>query len=183
MADKKIQNELLEDNTKLSDELDNLKKQQLELDVEIKALTTKFTKVQNERNAFDKLHKMKVENINKYVFKHGLIINKRYFVFSLQQELQLLQERQQNFSKNVNCSYSLKSKIVKMLPLVSGNNDMESFVDVDTTMTTALTSELVEKIVDEFLVLKNSMNLVELQLYEANEKIAELIENVSKKNK
>ncbi|XP_037808697.1 shootin-1 isoform X1 [Lucilia sericata] len=157
---KKIQNELLEDNTKLSDELDLLKKQHLELDVEIKGLTVKFNKVQNERNALDKLHKMKVENIN-----------------GLQQELQLLQDRQQNFSHNVNCSHSLKSKIVKMLPLLSGNNDMESIIDVDTTMATPLTSDLVEKIVDEFLVLKNSMNSVELQLYEANEKIAELIEN------
>ncbi|KAM7361343.1 uncharacterized protein ACRADG_011377 isoform 1-T2 [Cochliomyia hominivorax] len=157
---KKIQNELLEDNTKLSDELDQLKKQHLELDVEIKGLTAKFNKVQNERNALDKLHKMKVENIN-----------------NLQQELQLLQERQQNFSQNVNCSHSLKSKIVKMLPLISSNNDMESIIDVDTTMATPLTSELVEKIVDEFLSLKNSMNSVELQLYEANEKIAELIEN------
>ncbi|XP_065354159.1 uncharacterized protein LOC135948685 isoform X2 [Calliphora vicina] len=157
---KKIQNELLEDNTKLSDEMDLLKKQHLELDVEIKGLTTKFNKVQNERNALDKLHKMKVENIN-----------------GLQQELQLLQDRQQNFSTNLHCSHSLKSKIVKMLPLLSGNNDMESIIDVDTTMATPLTSDLVEKIVDEFLVLKNSMNSVELQLYEANEKISELIEN------
>lgn len=70
-----------------------------------------------------------------------------------------------------------------MLPLLSSSNEMESFVDVDTTMATPLTSELVEKIVDEFLVLKNSMNSVELQLYEANEKIAELIENVSETNK
>ena len=68
-----------------------------------------------------------------------------------------------------------------MLPLLSGNNEMESIIDLDTTMATPLTSELVEKIVDEFLSLKNSMNTVELQLYEANEKIAELIENVSKK--
>ena len=68
-----------------------------------------------------------------------------------------------------------------MLPLLSGNNEMESIIDLDTTMATPLTSELVEKIVDEFLALKNSMNTVELQLYEANEKIAELIENVSKK--
>lgn len=69
-----------------------------------------------------------------------------------------------------------------MLPLLSGNNEMESIIDLDTTMATPLTSDLVEKIVDEFLSLKNSMNIVELQLYEANEKIAELIENVSKMN-
>lgn len=94
----------------------------------------------------------------------------------------MLQERQQNFSHHANCSHSLKSKIVKMLPLLSGNNDMESIIDVDITMATPLTSELVEKIVDEFLALKNSMNTIELQLYEANEKIAELIENVSKMN-
>ncbi|TMW54316.1 hypothetical protein DOY81_000589 [Sarcophaga bullata] len=157
---KKIQNELLDENTKLTEELEKLKKHQHALDDEIKSLTTKFNKVQNERNALDKLNKMKVENIS-----------------SLQQELQLLQERQQNISYSVNCSHSLKSKIVKMLPLLSGNNEMESIIDLDTTMATPLTSELVEKIVDEFLSLKNSMNTVELQLYEANEKIAELIEN------
>ena len=67
IADKKIQNELLEDNTKLTEELEKLKKHQHALDDEIKSLTTKFNKVQNERNALDKLNKMKVENISRLV--------------------------------------------------------------------------------------------------------------------
>ena len=67
IADKKIQNELLEDNTKLTEELEKLKRHQHALDDEIKSLTTKFNKVQNERNALDKLNKMKVENISRSV--------------------------------------------------------------------------------------------------------------------
>lgn len=59
---------MLEDNTKLTEELENLKKHQQSLDDEIKNLTTKFNKTQNERNALDKLNKMKVENINGSVF-------------------------------------------------------------------------------------------------------------------
>ncbi|XP_073818245.1 uncharacterized protein isoform X9 [Musca autumnalis] len=157
---KKIQNELLEENSKMSEQLTAMKKQQSELDEEIKNLTSKFQKVQNERNALDKLHKMKVENIT-----------------SLSQELQLLKERQENISNAVVCSQSLKSKLLKLLPTLATTAEMESIIEADTTLATPLTSELVEKMVDEFMALKNSMNSVELQLYEANEKIAELIEN------
>ncbi|XP_058974080.1 myosin-2 heavy chain, non muscle isoform X2 [Musca domestica] len=157
---KKIQNDLLEENSKMSEQLESMKKQHSELDVEIKNLTVKFQKVQNERNALDKLHKMKVENIT-----------------SLSQELQLLKDRQENISNAVVCSQSLKSKLLKLLPTLASTAEMESIIEADTTLATPLTSELVEKMVDEFMALKNSMNSVELQLYEANEKIAELIEN------
>lgn len=77
------------------------------------------------------------------------------------------------------CSQSLKSKLLKLLPTLASTAEMESIIEADTTLATPLTSELVEKMVDEFMALKNSMNSVELQLYEANEKIAELIESVS----
>uniref|UniRef100_A0A1I8NPQ7 Shootin-1 n=1 Tax=Stomoxys calcitrans TaxID=35570 RepID=A0A1I8NPQ7_STOCA len=157
---KKIQNELLEENSKMSEEMAEIKKQHSDMEDEIKNLTTKFNKVQNERNALDKLHKMKVENLN-----------------NLSQELQLLQERQQTMSNAVLCSQSLKSKLLKLLPTLAANAEMESIIEADTTLTTPLTSELVEKMVDEFMALKNAMNTVELQLYEANEKVAELIEN------
>ncbi|XP_059218016.1 myosin-2 heavy chain, non muscle isoform X6 [Stomoxys calcitrans] len=157
---KKIQNELLEENSKMSEEMAEIKKQHSDMEDEIKNLTTKFNKVQNERNALDKLHKMKVENLN-----------------NLSQELQLLQERQQTMSNAVFCSQSLKSKLLKLLPTLAANAEMESIIEADTTLTTPLTSELVEKMVDEFMALKNAMNTVELQLYEANEKVAELIEN------
>lgn len=56
---------------------------------------------------------------------------------------------------------------------------MESIVEVNEAPSTVLTSSLLEKLVDEFSALKNSLNLVELQLYEANEKISELLETVS----
>lgn len=42
-----------------------------------------------------------------------------------------------------------------------------------------LNGELLEKVSDEFLDMKQALNTIELQLYEANEKIAELLENVS----
>ncbi|XP_061394701.1 myosin-2 heavy chain, non muscle [Musca vetustissima] len=157
---KKIQNELLEENSKMSEQLEAMKKQHSEMDMEIKSLTAKFQKVQNERNALDKLHKMKAENIT-----------------SLSQELQLLKDRQENMSNAVVCSHSLKSKLLKLLPTLATTAEMESIIEADTALATPLTSELVEKMVDEFMALKTSMNSVELQLYEANEKIAELIEN------
>lgn len=56
---------------------------------------------------------------------------------------------------------------------------MESIVDVEPIAALPITSDLVERLVDEFQTLKNAMNVVELQLYEANEKIAELLENVN----
>lgn len=41
-----------------------------------------------------------------------------------------------------------------------------------------MTTETVEQLVNEIGKIKTQMNNTELQLYEANEKIAELIENV-----
>lgn len=41
-----------------------------------------------------------------------------------------------------------------------------------------MTAETVEQLVSEIGKIKTQMNTTELQLYEANEKIAELIENV-----
>lgn len=98
---------------------------------------------------------------------------------SLSLELALLKERQENLTNTAVCSQSLKSKLLKILPSLSAtNNEMESLLDVDATAT-PLTSELFEKLVDEFVLMKTAMNSVELQLYEANEKISELMENVS----
>lgn len=42
-----------------------------------------------------------------------------------------------------------------------------------------VTSETIEQLINEIGKLKTQMNNTELQLYEANEKIAELIESVS----
>lgn len=42
-----------------------------------------------------------------------------------------------------------------------------------------VTAETVEQLINEIGKIKTQMNNTELQLYEANEKIAELIENVS----
>lgn len=44
-----------------------------------------------------------------------------------------------------------------------------------------VTAEIVEQLLSEIGKIKTQMNTTELQLYEANEKIAELIENVSGK--
>lgn len=49
----------------------------------------------------------------------------------------------------------------------------------DVTKCDIVTSETVEQLVNEIGKIKTQMNNTELQLYEANEKIAELIENVS----
>lgn len=43
-----------------------------------------------------------------------------------------------------------------------------------------MTTETVEQLINEIGKIKTQMNNTELQLYEANEKIAELIENVCK---
>lgn len=45
-----------------------------------------------------------------------------------------------------------------------------------------VTTETVEQLINEIGKIKTQMNNTELQLYEANEKIAELIENVSIEN-
>lgn len=42
-----------------------------------------------------------------------------------------------------------------------------------------MTADTVEQLINEIAKIKTQMNSTELQLYEANEKIAELIENVS----
>lgn len=109
----------------------------------------------------------------------------------MEQELQALQEKQKLLAATPPttphstilhaapiASASLSSKLLKIIPTL-GSNEMESIVDVEPTAELPITSDLVERLVDEFQTLKNSMNAVELQLYEANEKIAELLENVS----
>uniref|UniRef100_A0A0A1WF50 Golgin subfamily A member 3 n=1 Tax=Zeugodacus cucurbitae TaxID=28588 RepID=A0A0A1WF50_ZEUCU len=169
---KKSQNELESEKNKVLDQLSALKKQQLENETQIKELTTKFNKMSTERNALDKLHKMKIEKIS-----------------GLEQELQALQEKQKLLAATPPiaprktilhaaplASASLSSKLLKIIPTL-GSNEMESIVDVEPTAALPITSDLVERLVDEFQTLKNSMNAVELQLYEANEKIAELLEN------
>ncbi|XP_053947184.1 uncharacterized protein LOC128855946 isoform X5 [Anastrepha ludens] len=171
---KKAQTELEEKETKVREELDALKKQHLVNETQIKELTVKFNKLGSERNALDKLHKMKIEKIT-----------------SLENELQSLQENQKllasatpppsppailNVAVAPIASPSLSSKLLKIIPTLS-SGEMESIVDVEPTAALPITSDLVERLVDEFQTLKNSMNAVELQLYEANEKIAELLEN------
>lgn len=54
-----------------------------------------------------------------------------------------------------------------------------SFILDNATKCDIVTSETVEQLVNEIGKIKTQMNNTELQLYEANEKIAELIENVS----
>lgn len=49
----------------------------------------------------------------------------------------------------------------------------------DATKCDIVTTETVEHLINEIGKIKTQMNNTELQLYEANEKIAELIENVS----
>lgn len=46
-----------------------------------------------------------------------------------------------------------------------------------------VTADTVEQLINEIANIKTQMNSTELQLYEANEKIAELIENVSDNKK
>ncbi|XP_067619465.1 myosin-6-like isoform X5 [Eurosta solidaginis] len=167
---KKAQKELDEDKTKILNELDVLKAQHLENETQIMELTNKFDKIITERNALDKSHTIKIEKIN-----------------SLEQELQKLHEKQKratatpsshavDVSSGPVASASLSTKLLKIIPTLN-SSEMESIVDVEPTATLPITSDLVERLVDEFQTLKNSMNVVELQLYEANEKIAEFLEN------
>lgn len=51
--------------------------------------------------------------------------------------------------------------------------------NLDESKCDIVTSETVEQLINEIGKIKTQMNNTELQLYEANEKIAELIENVS----
>jgi len=78
----------------------------------------------------------------------------------------------------------LKRKLFKILQSGStdsadsiGTQELDSLVDVNSEGV-PITSSLVERLADEFLTLKNMTSAVELQLYEANEKMAELLEQV-----
>lgn len=81
-------------------------------------------------------------------------------------------------------SVELKRKLFKILQSGSadsadsiGTQELDSLVDANSEGV-PITSGLVERLANEFLTLKNSTNSVELQLYEANEKMAELLEQV-----
>lgn len=86
-------------------------------------------------------------------------------------------------------SMELKRNLLKILQqgstdsgdVVNDGNDLDSLVGIDGKPGVPITNALVERLVAEFLALKNTTNSVELQLYEANEKIAELVEHVSDK--
>lgn len=87
-------------------------------------------------------------------------------------------------------SMELKRNLLKILQqgstdsgdVINDGNDLDSLVGVDGKPGVPITNALVERLVAEFLALKNTTNSVELQLYEANEKIAELVEHVSDQN-
>uniref|UniRef100_A0A1A9VGF1 Shootin-1 n=1 Tax=Glossina austeni TaxID=7395 RepID=A0A1A9VGF1_GLOAU len=161
--DKKSQNELKDENTKLTEQLQNIKKQYNGIESDLKEMTIKFDKSQIERNVLDKLHKMQSEKIN-----------------SLTLELKQLERNSLTSSftevNTVTVSSNFKSKLLKVLPTPASTSEMESIVEANEAPSTVLTSSLLENLVDEFSALKNSLNLVELQLYEANEKISELLE-------
>uniref|UniRef100_A0A1B0BKX9 Uncharacterized protein n=1 Tax=Glossina palpalis gambiensis TaxID=67801 RepID=A0A1B0BKX9_9MUSC len=161
--DKKSQNDLKDENTKLAEQLQNIKKQNNVIESDLKEMTIKFDKSQIERNALDKLHKMQCEKIN-----------------SLTLELKQLERNSLTSSftevNTITVSPNFTSKLLKALPTPASTSEMESIVEVNEVPSTVLTSGLLEKLVDEFSALKNSFNLVELQLYEANEKISELLE-------
>lgn len=156
---KKLQNELLEENSKLKEELEYMRRSQNDFELRIKDMSAKLNKTTTEKSALDKLHKMKIEKIN-----------------SLTTQLQSLQENQDNLSTTLEDSMGLKSKILKLIPSLT-NNEMESLIDIeDGSRTSILTGACIERLLDEFVQLKGSLNSVELQLYEANEKISDLME-------
>ncbi|XP_030370901.1 centrosomal protein of 290 kDa isoform X3 [Scaptodrosophila lebanonensis] len=154
---------------KLVSQLEALQQRQTGFETQIKELHAKHTKMSNERNALDKLHKMKVDQIH-----------------NLTSELEHMREKQQQSPNAAPAnlligSVELKRNLLKILQQggssSTGNNEMDSLIDVDETNASVhITGALVERLVDEFLTLKNATNAVELQLYEANEKIAELLE-------
>lgn len=74
---KKSQNELKDENTKLTEQLQNIKKQYNVIESDLKEMTIKFDKSQIERNALDKLHKMQSEKINR--LRHAFIYLKVSF--------------------------------------------------------------------------------------------------------
>lgn len=157
---KKVQNELLEENVKLKEELDKMRRTQCEFELHIKEINAKLNKTTSEKLALDKLHKIKIDKIN-----------------SLTTQLQSLKENQDNLSTTLEDSMGLKSKILKLIPSLT-NNEMESLIDIEGgSRTSVLTGACIERLLDEFVQLKNNLSSVELQLYEANEKISDLMEN------
>ncbi|XP_020812983.1 uncharacterized protein LOC110187842 isoform X3 [Drosophila serrata] len=169
---KTTQEEQQAQHEKLCAQLEALQQQQTNFETQIKEMSSKFSKALNERNALDKLHKMKVDQIQ-----------------NLTSELEHIREKQtmgqvpQISPRTVFGSVELKRKLFKILQQgstdsgdsVSGGQDLDSIVDVNSDEV-PITSGLVERLADEFLTLKNATNAVELQLYEANEKMAELLE-------
>ncbi|XP_034662932.1 shootin-1 isoform X1 [Drosophila subobscura] len=168
---KTTQEEQQSQHEKLCIQMEALQQQQANFETQIKELGGKFSKALNERNALDKLHKMKVDQIQ-----------------NLTSELEHMRERQQEQEPSqgpqlVLGSAELKRKLFKILQQGStdsgdsiGHHDFDSLVDVNADGV-PITSGLVERLADEFLSLKNATNAVELQLYEANEKMAELLEH------
>ncbi|XP_023175965.2 uncharacterized protein LOC111602853 isoform X2 [Drosophila hydei] len=161
---KTTQEEQQAQHEKLCVQMELLQKQQVKFESDIKDLTVKFNKTLNERNALDKLHKMKVDQIN-----------------NLSTELDHMREKQvgQQGGASLVGSVELRRKLLKILQQDSGDiaNDLDSLVDVDANLDVPITNGHVERLVSEFFTLKHATNAVELQLYEANEKIAELVEH------
>lgn len=56
---------------------------------------------------------------------------------------------------------------------------MNDYLSDDSSKCDIVTTDTVEQLINEIGKIKTQMNSTELQLYEANEKIAELIDNVS----
>ncbi|XP_017084078.1 golgin subfamily B member 1 isoform X2 [Drosophila eugracilis] len=167
---KTTQEEQQSQHDKMCGALESLQQQQTNFEAQIKELSSKFNKALNERNALDKLHKMKVDQIH-----------------NLTSELEHIREKQQDQTpqlgpRPVFGSVELKRKLFKILQSGSADSadsittqELDSLVDVNSEGV-PITSGLVERLADEFLTLKNTTNAVELQLYEANEKMAELLE-------
>ncbi|XP_068157149.1 LOW QUALITY PROTEIN: shootin-1 [Drosophila tropicalis] len=164
---KTTQEEQQSQHEKLCIQLESLQQQQGNFDTQIRELTAKFNKALNERNALDKLHKMKVDQIQ-----------------NLTTELEHMREREPTPTVNprlVFGSADLKRKLLKILQQGSvdsvdnDSNNLDSLIDANMEGI-PITSALVERLVDEFFSLKQLTNAVELQLYEANEKMAELLE-------
>ncbi|XP_017023525.1 shootin-1 isoform X1 [Drosophila kikkawai] len=169
---KTTQEEQQTQHEKLCAQLESLQQHQTNFETQIKEMSSKFSKALNERNALDKLHKMKVDQIH-----------------NLTSELEHMREKQTTVQaplispRTVFGSVELKRKLFKILQQgstdsgdsVGGTQDLDSLVDVNSDEV-PITSGLVERLADEFLTLKNATNAVELQLYEANEKMAELLE-------
>ncbi|EDV94994.1 GH10883 [Drosophila grimshawi] len=172
---KTTQEEQQAQHEKLCAQQELLQQQQSKFESDIKDLTVKFNKTLNERNALDKLHKMKVDQIH-----------------NLTSELEHMREKQLENSSGGSAvattlidSVELKRNLLKILQhdstdsgdIATGGNDLDSLIDVGGNLDVPITNALVERLVTEFLALKHSTNAVELQLYEANEKIAELVEH------